>query len=371
MDFSKLEKYLDSLVSSTGGIDTQIKVLRDGQELYSYVGGFRDQAHKHPASEDDCFYFYSLTKPITCTAAMRLVERGLLDLDAPVYKYLPYFKNATVKTENGTRPLNEELLVRHLFSMQSGLNYDLSDAYNEAVKRGADTAELMKVTIESIPLSFVPGTHWLYACRNHDALGLIIEKITGIPFAQYLKENILSPLSMEHIGFHFDDFLENNIADIYRRDSGEEFIKQPTGPRLGPTRNYISGAYGLMGNLSTYIKFAAMLASGGRAPDGTVILGTDALNLMRTDCLKDEFRDEFRLAPFGFGYGLGVRTLITKEFGVRSPIGEFGWDGAAGAFMLADTENNIAVVFLTHTLSGNTLLDQNAIRDLVYEAIFG
>ncbi len=366
MNFCELEKYLNELVDSTGGIDTQIKVFKDNKEIYSFCGGFRDSEHKKAATFDDCFYFYSLSKPITCTAAMQLVERGKLDLFAPVSRYLPYFKSAMVKAGGNVRPAKNDILVWHLFSMQSGFNYDEnSDVFKAAVARGADTNELLKITVENIPFSFDAGEHWQYACRNHDALGCIIEAVSGLPLREYLKKNIFEPLGMEHIDFTVDGFLKDNIADLYRSEDGKLFNTVPLVKCRGYTENYHSGGQGLIGNISSYAPFANALANGD-----TRILKPETLNLLRQDRLFDGIRPEYRLAPFGYGYGLGVRTLISKKEGALSPLYEFGWDGAAGAYTLMDTENRIALVFLTHCLAGNMKLDQFKIRDLTYKAIF-
>lgn len=372
MDFSLLKNYLQSLVESTGGVDTQIRVYQGGEQVFSFCDGWRDEQHKIKASLDDCFYIYSLTKPITCTAAMQLVERGLLDLDAPVSHYLPFFKNATVKKDDAIIPLDKELKVWHLFSMQSGLNYDAGkEKYNKSIAENLPTMEILKAVIEEVPFSFSPGEHWQYACRNHDTLGCIIEAITGKPFPEYLEENIFTPLNMENIDFKVTGFLKDNIADMYRADADGKLETVPFCEWRGPCENYKSGGYGLITNADTYGKFALTMANGGVSPLGARILKTETINKMRTDRLTDSNRSDFWRTPFGYGYALGVRTLVSKDQGSPTPIGEFGWDGAAGGYTMFDTENNIAIIFLTHTLSGNQKLDQNTIRDLTYKGIFG
>ena len=370
MNFCELEKYLNELVASSGGIDTQMKVFKDGNEVFSFCGGYRDAEHKTPASYDDCFYFYSLSKPVTCTAAMQLVESGKLDLDAPVSRYLPYFKNAMVKTPEGVRPAKNDIRVWHLFSMQSGFNYDEDSAgFKAAVARGGNTNEVLKATVECIPFSFDAGEHWQYACRNHDALGCIIEAISGLSFREYLKKNIFSPLDMNRIDFLLEGELSENIADIFRSDDGQNFYTVDRVKCRGYTENYHSGGQGLIGNITSYTPFAVTLANGGKSANGVQILKPETIALMRNDRLTANNRSDFWRTPFGYGYGLGVRTLISKKEGSLSPLGEFGWDGAAGAYTLMDTENRIALVFLTHCLAGNEKLDQFKIRNLTYKAI--
>jgi CubicO group peptidase (beta-lactamase class C family) len=262
--------------------------------------------------------------------------------------------------------------VWQLFSMQSGLNYDSSDAFDAAVKKNGTTNQLMETAVLSIPMSFKAGEHWKYACRNHDALGCIIEVISGMPFPEYLNKNMFEPLEMEHIGFELKGFIKENIADIFRKaDDGNGLVPLPREDYKGYTENYKSGGQGLIGNIKTYARFAVAMANGGVGESGARILKQETIDLMKVDRLTDGIRGDYRFSPFGYGYGLGVRTLINKDKGAPSAIGEFGWDGAAGAYTLMDNENNIAIVFLTHALSGNKNLDQLKIRDLTYKGIFG
>ena len=372
MDFSELKKYMELLVNTTGSLDTQIKVYKDKNEVFSYCGGFRDVAHTTPASFDDCFYFYSLSKPITCTAAMQLAERGLLDLDAPVSKYLPFFKNAEIKTADGEKISKNKILVWHLFSMQAGFNYYTDSAvFKKALEENESTLKILEAAVCTIPFSFPAGESWQYACRCHDALGCIIEKISGISLPEYLKKNIFEPLGMENIGFELKGYLSGNIADIFKEnDEKTGLAVLPRMEFVGCASNYKSGAHGLIGTLDTYARFAVAMANGGVGANGNRIIKQETIDLMKTDRLGDGFRDKFHFSPFGYGYGLGVRTLITKEKGAPSAIGEFGWDGAAGAYTLMDNENNVAIVFLTHALSGNKNLDQLKIRDLAYKGLF-
>ena len=373
MDFTLLENYMKLLVESTGSVDTQIKVFKDKNEVFSYCGGYRDALHTLPATHDDCFYFYSLSKPVTCTAAMQLYERGLLDLYAPVSKYLPYFEDAFYADENGKKKSGNDILVWHLFAMQSGFNYDENSAlFKELVAKDGTTQQIMEATVKTIPMSFPAGEKWQYSCRNHEALGCIIEKISGLSFPEYLKQNIFEPLGMENIGFSLEGFLADNIADMFRKaenDGGLETV--PRDDFRGYTKHYYSGGRGLIGNIKAYAKFAVAMANGGVGENGVRIIKQETIDVLKRDMLSNKNRANFHFSPYGYGYGLGVRTLISKDAGAPSGIGEFGWDGAAGAYTLMDNENNIAIVFLTHTLSGNPELDQLKIRDLAYKGIFG
>ncbi len=368
MNTKKLCEYLDDVVATSLGKEILVKVYKDYKEVFSYAGGYGDDAHKRPAAFSDVFYIYSLTKPITCVAAMQLVERGLLDLYAPVSNYLPYFKDLKVKREDGTTELKKEPLVWHLFNMSAGFNYEAGkERYDNAVAEGLSTSEVFKATALDVPLSFQPGEHWQYACRNHEALACIIEEISGKTFYEYLNQNIFKPLGMKHLRFTLDSYLSEHITDMFAFDEEKQsFYTLPREFCLGPTPLYESGGYGLISDINDYSKFANAMANLGVGENGNRILSADSVNLMRRDFLTDENRTDYRLNGYDYGYGLGVRTLISHENGSKSPIGEFGWDGAAGSYTLFDPENRIAAVLMAHTRSGNKKLDHLKFRDLLY-----
>lgn len=367
MNTQKLKEYFDELVESSYGKGVVFKLYKNYEEVFSYKGGFRDAKHEIPADYTDAFYIYSLTKPITCAAAMQLVEKGLLDLYAPVSNYLPYFKDVKVANGDKTVPLERDILVWNLFNMSAGLNYERGkERYNAAVEANKGTSEVFEATVLDVPLSFQPGEHWQYACRSHEALACIIEKLSGKTFYEYLNENIFAPLEMKHLKFKLDNYLSEHLADLFTEGDDNGFALVPRVDFRGPTPLYESGGYGLISDIIDYSKFANAMANLGMGENGNRILKEETINLMRKDFLTDKNREDFWRTPYGYGYGLGVRTLISKEPNPDIPLGEFGWDGAAGGYTLFDPENKIAAVFLTHTLSGNKKLDQFKIRDLIY-----
>ncbi len=368
MSKEKLLEYLNEVVEYSGEKPVLLKIFKDYKEVFSYKGGFSDEAHTKPADFSNCFYIYSMTKPITCAAAMQLVERGLLDLYAPVSKYLPYFDNIKVREGENIVSKKNDILVWNLFNMSAGFNYERGGkATEEAISKGLSTREVFKEIVREVPFSFHPGDHWQYACRSHEALACIIEAISGKTFYEYLNENIFKPLDMKHIRFNLDDYMSAHMADRFGFDSKKGVYNLiPHVFCLGPTDKYESGGYGLISDINDYEKFANAMANLGMGANGNRILTEESVNLMRKDFLTDKNRDAFWHSGIGYGYGLGVRTRISQIDGSKSPIGEFGWDGAAGGFTLFDPENRLAVVFLTHTMYGNEKLDHMRLRDCIY-----
>ena len=184
MDFSPLSTYLNELAETVPGYDC---ILRRGRETL-----FRQS---HGCRADGMYWFYSATKLFTCTAALRLLERGRLDLEDPVSRYLPEYASLQVREKDGSlRPARTTLLIRHLFTMCGGLTYDiLSPQIRDAKDRS--TRGILRAAAD-MPLAFDPGESYLYSLC-HDVLAGVAEAITGLRFADYVllpgSSPVLSP----------------------------------------------------------------------------------------------------------------------------------------------------------------------------------
>jgi len=125
MNFDALTKYLDSL-HTVGVPGCDLAIYRDHEPVYRHMAGHRDAAGAEPVSGDELYWLYSCTKVFTTCAAMQLIDRGALSLDDPVSAYLPAFGSLTVREGDAVRPARRVMTVRHLMSMQSGLDYDMT-----------------------------------------------------------------------------------------------------------------------------------------------------------------------------------------------------------------------------------------------------
>ena len=164
--FEPLTAFIDSVSSHYGIPSCDMLVWKDGEEVYRHLAGFSNAEGTVPASEKDLYRLYSATKIATCTAALRLIEEGRLSLDDPVAKYLPAYGDLTVKQEDGSiAPAKNEMLVRHLFTMSGGLDYNMDRGGTARIlaEKGekAGTVEICNAFVES-PLDFEPGTHYQY-----------------------------------------------------------------------------------------------------------------------------------------------------------------------------------------------------------------
>jgi CubicO group peptidase (beta-lactamase class C family) len=373
MDFSKLTAYLDS-IPELGVPGCDLAVYRDHEMIYRHSAGFRDVEKKEPVRPDDTYCLYSCTKVFTTCAAMQLIEKELLRLDDPVARYLPAYARLTVRNGDALRPAEKPLLIRHLMSMQSGLNYALDTPAIQRVLQEtggqATTRQLVDAKAED-PLEFEPGEDYLYSAA-HDVLAAVIEVVSGQQFSAYLKEHIFAPLHLDTVGFSARDIRRQSAQYMYN-ELKKAF--EPIGPdansyKLGP--HYESGGAGLVSDVHDYITFADALACGGKGPDGAHILSPEMIQLWSANQLEPRSRKTFDAwNRRGYSYGLGVRTRVDGTFGGRGAIGEFGWDGAAGAWTMIDPHNRLSAFYAMHVRSYGYSYDviHPTLRGLIYESL--
>lgn len=180
MDFTRLTAYLDYLHKlNVPGCD--LALYRDHELIYRHQAGWRDLNRTVPIQGNEAYFLYSATKVFTTCAAMQLIEQEKMRLDDPVSLYLPAYAHLTVKDGDTVRPARTVMTVRHLMSMQSGLNYDTETPAIEKVMKDsgqrATTRQIAEAKAES-PLDFDPGTDFQYSF-SHDVLAAVIEAASG------------------------------------------------------------------------------------------------------------------------------------------------------------------------------------------------
>jgi len=372
---SILTDYLDSL-QQIGIPGCDCVIYHEHKPIFRHIVGYADYGKTKPMSNINTYWLYSATKVITCTGVMQLVEKESIRLDDPVSYYLPEYMNLRVRNGSVIEPVKNTMTIRHLLSMQSGLNYNLEASSILKVKKAtgnkATTRQIIKA-LANEPLDFEPGTHFQYSL-SHDVLGAIIEEVSGQQLSKYLDEHIFKPLGMKSTGFELTPEVKENMADqfIFNMDTMTS-VPMLLENSFVLSKNYESGGAGLISTADDYILFLDTMCNEGTSIDGYRLLSTNSINLMRMDHLNEIPRKDFNLlGKIGYGYGLGVRTLIEKEkSGARSSLGEFGWDGAAGAYVLVDVENHLAIFYVQHVIGCDYAYQvvHPKIRDLTYEML--
>ena len=375
MDFTALTEYVEKVLREEKGVPgCDLQIMRGHEVLLRYKSGVCDYEGKKPVAGDEIYFMYSCTKPVTCAAVLQLVERGVIGLDDPVSRYLPAFADAfLLKDGKKVKPENT-MTVRHLLTMTAGFDYNKEAEPIRNVCREnphADTQAVVEAFVCS-PLCFEPGEKFQYSLC-HDVLAAVVEKASGMRFSEYLKQNIFAPLGMTETGFVVPEDKKARVAAQYRADGVNRKHAVPQTNEYQLTDAYESGGAGLYSTVADYSKFCDAVACGGIGANGARILKPETVDLMRAEQLSVFAKDTtFSCAAGpGYGYGLGVRTLIDQSEGRRSPLGEFGWDGAAGSYMMMDPENQISVFFAMHVLGWPAMIGcgHAPIRDLTYEIL--
>ncbi len=353
MNFEKITSYLNSL-EAEGIPSVDCMIYKDHKPVYRHYSGFADSAKTKKMQGNELYLMFSATKLITMTAALQLVEQGKIELDQPVSAYLPAYADLKVLEEGQVKPAKKELLVKHLLSMQSGLDYDLqrSGIVRIMKEKGqkATTQELVNSFIES-PLQFEPGEHFLYSL-SHDVVGAIIEVVSGMSLKEYFSQNIFGPLEMKDTYFAKPINENERLAAQYMYDNDKHIATEmELSCCYQLSESYESGGAGLISCVEDYGKFADTLACKGLSAKGVRILQEETIELMRTNLLGPVQREEIvnQMGRVGYGYGCGVQVLLDpEECNAKAPRGVFGWDGAAGAYVIMDPDNRIALVYIQH-----------------------
>ncbi len=371
MNFKKLDNLLENC-KVEGIPGCAVAVSMDNRLLYSKGIGLATKDTNTPYDDKTKVFLYSCTKPITVTAIMQCYERGLLDIDDPVYKFIPEYKNITVKKGEDIVPAENTPTIRHLLTMTAGYDYTIgNDAVKSHLEKTGGELELRDFASlrAQSPLLFEPGTQYNYSIC-HDILAAIVDIVTGLNFKDYVNQNIFEPLGMKDTYFAEHRKIHNEIADMYfYRPETKTFEPREKSNYFVVGKKYYSGGAGLISTAKDYITFADALAS-GKAKNGYKLLEKETIDLIRSPQIRYDGALGFS-CPAGkeYAYGLGVRTRIDNS--LNGSIGEFGWDGAAGCYVLIDPDKKLSVFYSEHIHNWPTLPTKihTILRDTVYELI--
>ncbi|MBA4056752.1 MAG: serine hydrolase, partial [Marivirga sp.] len=235
--------------------------------------------------------------------------------------------------------------------------------------RNEPVAETIK-RMAALPMDTHPGTKWVYGYST-DILGVVIERASGLPLDQFLKERILDPLGMSDTHFFLPKNKAGRLATVYSPKEGELLKPAPVagtmdsqGAYLEGPRKSFSGGAGLLSTTKDYYRFLQMLANGGEL-GGKRILSRRTVDLMIVNHLAEGV--EFRPGE-GFGLGFGV-VLDQGKRGIYGSVGEFGWGGAYGSTYWVDPKEELVVVYFTQVRPSSIVKDQLMLRSLIYQAL--
>jgi CubicO group peptidase (beta-lactamase class C family) len=385
-----IDGFLKSAYLDTGRLPgALVRVLHRGETVHASVQGFADTALGRPLADDSIFRIYSMTKPVASVALMMLVEDGLLQLDDPVHRYIPAWKDLRVyqsgtlktgwKTVAPDRPMLVIDLMRHTAGLTYGfqLNSNVDAAYRRLgigeIEKGEMTLERMVGLLGTLPLEFSPGEAWNYSVAT-DVVGWLVQLISGMPFEEFVVERILKPCGMVDTGFHVREGQGHRLATCYQpaRKGGMDVQDQAETSAFLKPPAFISGGGGLVSTADDYLRFAEALRTG--APR---LVGSKTLELMTKNHLPggrglpEMSRSAFSEAAYdGVGFGLGFATTTAFERTmVAGNNGDYFWGGAASTFFWVDPAEEMTVLFLTQLIPSSTWPVRRQLRTLVYAAV--
>ena len=383
-----LQRYID-----TGKVaGTLTLVARQGQIAYFEPQGHLEIERQRPMQRDTIFRIYSMSKPITSVALMMLYEQGLFQLDDPVHKFIPTWKNLRVFVSGNhptfvTAPVERPMTIRDLLTHTSGLTYDFMARTNvDAAYRKLGIADLtrpgytlqdMVDTLAELPLEFSPGTRWNYSVST-DVLGYLVQVISGQRFDVYLRDHILQPLGMVDTSFIIAAEQLPRFACNYLRQSDGR-LQLVDAPQSSQYRqgSFFSGGGGLVSTVGDYFRFTSMLRNRGEL-DGIRLLGRKTVELMTmnhlpggqdlTQLAQAGAFTETAYAGVGFGLGFSVMRDPAKAQILGTP-GEYAWGGAASTAFWVDPTEDLIFIFMTQLMPSSSYPLRRELRTLTYAAL--
>lgn len=377
---SRIDSTLKSFVDSGKVAGVSALIFEKNKETYFNSFGYSDIESKTPFDRNTIVRIYSMTKPVTGVALMQLYEKGLFQLDDPIAKYAPEFSDLKVyagKDASGkmklvapSRPVTIRDITRHTAGFGSQQHPEIGKIFEEAdVMNPDNTLAQMAEKLSKLPLVFHPGEQWSYGI-SVDVQAYLVERISGKPFDQYLKENILDPLKMNETRYVVPEADQKRFASLYVRGEDGKLNKMdnPFSDFNNKDRALKPGGFGLTSTVDDYMKFARMLVNKGSLENATV-LKEETVKLMATNHLADSVTERMWLpskGTVGFGIDFAVRTSPPQSPEENHGIvGEFFWDGAASTLFWVDPKNELTAVLFVQIMPFSRELHKN-FRDAIY-----
>lgn len=374
--YSLVSTSIDNAIKDQRVVGAVVLVAKGNEIIHKYAAGKLDRENSVEMRHDAIFRLSSVTKPIVSVAAMRLVEKGIINLNQPVTDWLNDFRP---KLDDGSQPV---ITIHHLLSHMSGLSYGFlepedSSYHDLRISDGLDQPGLQLSEnlkrLSNAPLAFEPGTNWRYSLST-DVLGAVLEAATGKSLAQIIQQEITEPLNIVDTSFNVLD--DSRLAVPYAnsehgspvRMDGDTSLELWGGKvKFNPERilhpnSYASGGCGMAGTALDILKFLMSI----RVSED-LLIEPETLAIMMKDYAGP---DAQALGP-GWGFGYGWAILDDPKLAVSPQSkGTLQWGGVYGHSWFIDPENDLTVVLLTNTaFEGMCGKLVNDVRDAVYNSL--
>jgi methyl acetate hydrolase len=344
----------------------------------TYEGGFGKRVLGQPAdmTPDTVVWIASLTKAITSVAAMQLVERGALALDAPARSVVPYLGEVAVLEgfdADGAAKLRKprgDITLRHLLTHTAGFSYEIWSADIAAYQRAMGLPPIISCTNQALttPLLCDPGERWEYGI-SIDWAGKMVEGASGQKLGAYLRDHVLGPLGMDDTGFFITPTMRERLASIHHRMADDSLAPNPQ-LELPQQPEFEAGGHGLYGTAGDYLKFVRMMLNEGRSDHGDPILSPATVAQMSANAMGTAKVTPFKTADPQLSNDADILPDIEKHWGLSFMInnsdaptgrsaGSLAWAGLANTYYWIDQKTGIGGVYATQILP---FADQKALE---------
>lgn len=379
----QLQTILEDAVFRNQIAGANVLVIQNGKEIAYTQAGFANVESAMKFDRNTICRIFSMTKPVTAAAAMLLMERGQLDLGQNLGDILPAFQNPLV-WENGKKaPARRNILIKDLLSMTSGISYPGMDDSGREVAQVFEegdkllygdtplTTAQMAEKLGACGLAFHPGERWMYGA-SADVLGAVIEEIAGIPFGQFLKQEIFDPLGMTDTGFFVPKENRHRLAETYRREENGMSVCVTNNLNIPYTMHrepaFASGGAGLVSTIDDYAKFAQSLLGHGKQllqPQTVAFMTYAKLLPWQCDSLWHSWE-----SMYGYNYGNLMRILSEPGMAMLNGWkGEYGWDGWLGTYFCNCPEKDVTVLLFCQRIDAGTMEVTRKVRNVITAAV--
>ena len=380
----RLDAFIEQSVKDGDIPGAVLLIARNGKIVEWKAFGMADNASKRQLKRDDIFRIASQSKAITSTAVMMLWEQGKFQLDDPISKYIPEFKNPKVlkdfkysDTTWTTDPAKSEITIRQLLTHTSGIGYGIIDGderfkmmYHKAGITDLFTTENISIgesvkKLAKLPLHHNPGEKFTYS-EGLDVLGYFVEVVSGEPFDVFLRKHIFDPLGMNDTWFYLPSEKASRLVTVQKPENGQ-WVPYPvtfydTNYPVKGAKRFFSGGAGLSSTAKDYATFLQMYLNGGEL-NGKRILSRTTVDAVLSNQVGDLFGDN------SFGLAFGVVSEKSEAKGGNGSEGTFDWGGYFNTTYFADPKEKIIGILMKQTQGYNGDETSGYLRQFIYQGL--
>lgn len=364
-----LETHIDPLLRQAvdrGDVPGVVAMATNRDEtIFSAAFGERIKGAGTAMTADTVVWIASMTKALTGLAAMQLMERGLLDLNAPASRILPELGKVQVLQGFDTtgepvlRAPTRPITLRHLLTHTAGFGYDIWSDEIGRFQEKTGTPGIISCENAALrtPLLFEPGERWNYGI-NIDFAGKMVEAVSGQTLGQYLKQNVFEPLGMADTAFRITPSMRERLAKIHERKEDGSLV--PVDVEIPQEPEFEMGGGGLYGTVGDYLKFVRLMLNQGRAgartivkPETVAAMSKNQMGDCRVSLLKTcnaALSNDAEFFP-GMEKTWGLSFMINTETAPTGrSAGSLAWAGLANTYYWIDQTKGVGGVYATQIL---------------------